>query len=337
MMALPMARWLLLVILLGSCHDGAAGGSGKPCSLHEPCRAAFVCVADKCQPVDSVGAGAGKTCKHSQPFTTVDVVPDIHWDPGTFDDAAQLTADELRIYFTSSRSGSYQIFEGWRFSRFTDFIAVGTARLIGPVPAFNPSLTADGQIMFVEWSMESGGSVIGTSTSVMPGGDWTVPLEFAPLAHVAPIADGRPYVLPKGDVLYFQSNREGGVHVFRTARDGSGTWSSPELASGFSQDSELAPVVAADDLTMYFASDRGKAAEALADGGAPEPGDYDIWVATRQTREEAFGSPTRVEGVNTTMGETPSWISPDACRLYFARRIGNTNESAIYLAERTTN
>jgi Tol biopolymer transport system component len=159
-------------------------------------------------------------------------------------------------------------------------------------------------------------------------------MELPALDHPASIADGHPYVLAKGDVLYFQSNREGRLQIFRTAEDTFGAWSKPALASGFSTDLAFSPVVTEDDMTMYFASDRGKAEEAAAAGGVPEPGDYDIWMAERPTSGEPFASPTRVEGINTTLGETPSWISPDACRLYFSRRIGNTDQSQIHMATR---
>ena len=68
------------------------------------------------------------------------------------------------------------------------------------------------------------------------------------------------------------------------------------------------PVPSPDGLSLYFTSTRAP------DGGIA---DFDIWVATRTSLATDFGDPTRLEGPNGPNAESPNWISPDGCRLYF--------------------
>jgi hypothetical protein len=313
----------MLLVLMFGCHDGTEGGIGTPCEyLSKPCRTGFVCIAGRCQPHDSIGAHP--PCKHTQPFTTVAVIPVIgaaeNALPGKplFDAAARLSPDELQIYFTSAREGESQIYEGFRETRFETFGVWFTAWPPSTMLDLNPSVSGDMLTMFVESSSGAGGSTIRMTRRDTSTARWLTPIEFAPLAHAPPITDGMPYVLPKGDVLYFQSNREGSSHIFRTARDENGTWSAPERAITFDEEPELSPVVTEDETTIYYATEN------------------DVWVAWREPGDHSPPAVrTPVEGINTDMDETPSWISPDACRLYFSRRMANTGNSQIYLAERT--
>jgi Tol biopolymer transport system component len=245
-----------------------------------------------------------------------------------FDSAARFSPDELSVYFTSLRGGRYEIYSATRSSLDADFKPAFKVANIGSTFAdLNPSVTADGLTLFFD-SGRTGAWALYTATREAPGDPWSAGKEFAPLLHGPEIAEGMPYVLPKGDVVYFQSNRSADklLHVFRLARDAGGTWSSPQLVTGFSTNYEFSPAVSSDELALYFATDR--------DASTAE-GDYDIWMATRQTKTAVFASPKLVAGVNTTLGETPSWISADACRLYFTRRIGDSYDARVYMATRT--
>jgi Tol biopolymer transport system component len=62
-----------------------------------------------------------------------------------------------------------------------------------------------------------------------------------------------------------------------------------------------------DGLEIYFASDRGKASA-----------EFDIYVATRMTTNEAFGAPALVTELTTPNAETGS-ISPDGLTYYMTR------------------
>jgi hypothetical protein len=87
------------------------------------------------------------------------------------------------------------------------------------------------------------------------------------------------------------------------------------------------PVMSADGLALYFDSNRG--------GGE---GDFDVWVSTRATVEDDWGTPRNLRGpVNT-----PSWdgvpsIAPDGCSLYISSsRFGGSGGQDIWVSTRAT-
>jgi hypothetical protein len=70
------------------------------------------------------------------------------------------------------------------------------------------------------------------------------------------------------------------------------------------------PVVTADGLRIYFASDRDKATMNTG---------YDVFTATRADKDAAFGAPVSVPELATAFDELPSWISPDGCQMLLLR------------------
>ncbi len=73
--------------------------------------------------------------------------------------------------------------------------------------------------------------------------------------------------------------------------------------------SEVAPVVAPNALTIYFASDR-------TDGTSH--GNYDIWMATRARPTDPFSAPSNVADVNSPYLDLPTFITGDGCDLYLS-------------------
>jgi Tol biopolymer transport system component len=80
-----------------------------------------------------------------------------------------------------------------------------------------------------------------------------------------------------------------------------------------------------DGLVAYFSSDRP--------GGA---GGFDIWMATRASTSDAFGSIVAVGGVNSASNEREPRISRDGLRLFFSSDQVTTNGSDIVVATRAT-
>jgi WD40 repeat protein len=84
---------------------------------------------------------------------------------------------------------------------------------------------------------------------------------------------------------------------------------------------EGCPVLAPDELTIYFCSDRV--------GGF---GDHDFYLSRRSSASEPFGAEflvTDVDGLmNTSIPEGPTWVSPDNCELFFLR-------DTLYVATRS--
>ena len=88
--------------------------------------------------------------------------------------------------------------------------------------------------------------------------------------------------------------------------------------------SEVTPSISADGLSLYFASDRP--------GGQ---GNYDVWVATRNSLNDPWSEPTNLGStVNTPELEAFPSISADSLELYFSR--GGEDHGDIYIAIRNS-
>jgi hypothetical protein len=100
-----------------------------------------------------------------------------------------------------------------------------------------------------------------------------------------------------------------------------GTWGTPTpIASTVTGSEEADPSISADELTLYFSSNRTPSA-----GRA-------IWFATRQTTAEAFGAPSQVIEIDDAMDDLDPALSPPGTELLFASRRSGTLE--IYVASR---
>jgi hypothetical protein len=106
--------------------------------------------------------------------------------------------------------------------------------------------------------------------------------------------------------MYLNSSRAGGpgngdIWVSRRSST-SDPWGTPTLVAELSSpESETSPEVAADGLTIWFASQRP--------GG---PGSTDVWVSTRPDRTAPWGAPTLVDELNSPEEDTsptPGWSS----------------------------
>ena len=121
-------------------------------------------------------------------------------------------------------------------------------------------------------------------------------------------ADVQAYVTATGNAIYFSSSVRIGAgksDIWRAPLlDVTGTIATPEVVLGGvnTADDEVAPVLPADELTIFFRR------------GVTE---YDIYTASRSAITDGFGAATPVPGAaEPGVGETPAWISPDGCHLY---------------------
>ena len=126
-------------------------------------------------------------------------------------------------------------------------------------------------------------------------------------------SDGSPSISSDGLTLYFDSLRAGGFgdwDIWVTTRKSiNDAWNSPEPLpeSVNSIYADAGPSVSADELSLYFASDRPSGY-----------GSFDIWVTRRKTKEEPWGIPVNLgPGVNSYAYENHPSISADGLTLYF--------------------
>ena len=109
-------------------------------------------------------------------------------------------------------------------------------------------------------------------------------------------------MLPDGSALYFASNRPE-YGLYRAAMNGTNA----EPAVLVIQGGQRFPVVSQDELTLYYGGDVN--------------GEFELLMATRPSRDVAFGQPMFVPSLNAPGAlDQPEGLSPDGCRLYLTRR-----------------
>jgi hypothetical protein len=245
------------------------------------------------------------------------------------EDSAWLSPDELTIWVSTERPegiGGYDIFRGERddgsaaFGALTPIAAVNTAFV-----EREPELTADTLTLYCVSNAPSsaGGLDIMVSTRDSTLADFGTP---APVSNINTAShEASPCIDADGTELYFASNRAGSYDLYRAQLGAGGSFGAPvvigELSPGDAEDG--APVISADGLTIFFQSDRDDPL-------------YDVYVATRSTRDDGFGEPVALgESVNTSATEWPIWLSNDGCRLVFgSTRPEGEGGYDLWIAER---
>lgn len=170
-----------------------------------------------------------------------------------------------------------------------------------------PTLTADGSVMFFARYLAAPEGERRADIWVSRRRADGVFDGASPLAIASDAEDTTPYVTPSGDALYF-SRYEGARYLLHrvalpaVALTEVGALDPATAPPG----GAVNPVVTPDELTLYFASANAK-------------GDLDIWVATHTKKGERFKDARVVAELRSSQHDTPSWISPDGCVLYFDR------------------
>jgi hypothetical protein len=224
---------------------------------------------------------------------------------------AWLSADELRVYFSSTRTGTlggFDLFMASRANRTAEFSN------IVPVMGVNtagqerqPRLTSDERVMYALTGTSPNYQISMTSRASTSA---TFPA-FQEIAALNSTSNDEPnWILPDDSALYFDSNKNGDYDLFRAPKS-NGTLGNAVPVNGTNintASTDASAVVTADELTMFFASDRPNGA-----------GGQDIWITQRTSLANGFDDPTNLQVANTGGVEQPSWISADGCVLYFMR------------------
>jgi len=149
----------------------------------------------------------------------------------------------------------------------------------------------------------------------------------------SPSLDASPFISSDGLQLYFCSDREGGIGktdlwmVTRSTKDDE--WGPPvNLGTPInSPESESAPCISADGLTLYFASRRP--------GGS---GNLDIWVTTSATVNDPWAEPVNLGPlINSSFIDSGPSLSPDGLSLFFySYKPGGSGNFDIWVTTRST-
>jgi hypothetical protein len=272
-------------------------------------------------------------------FTDVKPVPGL--DSPYRDRGLSISADGLTIYFWSDRPGGQREWDIWMSTRPTVADSWGAPIKLGApinssVGDCTPHISVDGLRLYFH-SGRGGGYGSGdiyvaerASTS-------------APFGEPDNLGSGvnssaneySPSVSPDGLTLYFTSGRSGGpggdADLYMATRNSTRApfGAAQILANVNSPETDWCPSISSDGLTLFLGSDR------LLIG-------HELWVATRNSLNEDFGTPVNLNhfglGSFVNIPFTAEWapcISPDwpanGSKLYFARGISES-DSDLYEA-----
>jgi len=138
--------------------------------------------------------------------------------------------------------------------------------------------------------------------------------------------ESQPSISPNGDVLYFTSDRPGGIgglDIYRAHRLQNGEWSAPENLGPAvnTKKNEKSPFIHPDSESLYFASD-----------GHPGMGGYDLFKIKAVRSDEEWGKAENLGyPINTKKDEIGLMVTMDGKQAYFStNKINVANGWDIY-------
>ncbi len=257
---------------------------------------------------DTSSDAVASACDPTKPFSAPTLVPNVNTGQAPL--SAHLLPDELTMILSASVVGGSDIFSSTRPSTLATFGApVLLAGANTAATQVTPSLMGDGLTMYFASSrqpLSDGGANFDIYVATRPTVTSSFLAPFPVDALNGPQAEGSPFVATNGRTIYFTSTRSGFNAIYRSSLlPVGGTFDTPTPATELNAGDDGAPVVSADELTIFFSSRRG-----MGSGGD------DIWTARRATTAGPFDAPTVVSELNTPGNDTPAWVSADRCRIY---------------------
>ena len=200
---------------------------------------------------------------------------------------------------------------------------------------FNSSISADGLSMYFCSNRPGGvgGMDIWVTTRETTDDPWGTPVNLGPTIN-SPVSDGGVSISSDGLSLYFSSMRPAGYgdgDCWVTTRDTiHDEWGTPmNLGPTVNSSADQCyPSISANELTLYFSSNRG--------GGY---GAYDLWMTTRETIHDPWGNPVNLgPTVNSSVYEVDPGISADGRMLFFTSTSTSSSSSQtdIWVTSRAT-
>ena len=239
------------------------------------------------------------------------------------DEVPSISADGLTLYFNSNRSGGSGTFDIWMTARPTTSDPWGEpvnlgATVNGPDWDQAPCISPDGLTLYFT-STRSGGWDwdLWVTTRATTDGLWGTPVNLGPIVN-STMAEFGTTILPDGLSLIFASERAGGLggdDLYMTSRASiADSWGAPvNLGSTVnSPANEGGPSISADGRILFFS---GYAYGPYRPGGY---GRADIWVTTRATISDTWGTPVNLgPPINTSHFDFFPNISADGSTLFF--------------------
>ena len=302
-------RWYALALLVTGCgfEHGRLGGGGDAATVS--------------------GDGAHDTGVDSVtpigPWSAPTRIAELT-QTGTSMDDPTLTADMLEIYFNSNRSGNDEIWKATRATTADAWSSIGlVTELNSAARESDPEVAPDGlTIWFASERMGgSGADDLYMATRLSRAIPWSTPIRLVPLCSNA--ADAGSTVGANGTRIIFWSTRSGGAGGadLYEAIGNANIWGSPQRIAALSTSAnDYDPFFTPDALTVFFDSER------------PGVGMQDLHVATRPALNMPFGSPQRIDELNTIERDMDPWLTPDLRTMVFASTRSGQNE--LYITTR---
>jgi len=282
----------------------------------------------------------GDACDMEAPFERL--TPVLGVNTAANEEGASLSPDERTIVFArGGDAGSFDLYTAKRGARGEPFdppskIEGASTNADDLGAALDPGgLTLYVDSFFVTNAANPGTRHILISTG--PGdGTFGVPAPIrTEVTSTSQFYDGMPYLVANGSVMYFASNRNNeDFTVFRSDRGRGSTFVRVDEVLGIDapQAFDAYPVVADDELAIFFGSDRQNRGAGMR-----------IYFARRKKANVGFEPPTLVDSIDSLQSvgtdARPVWLSSDQCRLYLASNqtddggVGSTLD--LWVAERT--
>jgi len=307
---------------LGACSfDGLdAYSSGSDASVKDSAPVDVVAdsLVDQSQPPPDTGPDAPPPpCNLSAPFGTPTPLSTLN--TSKYEAQAELSPDALTVYFESDRlNAGLNVFTASRPNTSSAFGSVAPLASLNFAGAdtWNVTLTGDALTAYFVTDQNAVNRMYKATraSSLASFGSQT--------QMPAPVVNGaQPFVRSDGQVLYYSDNSGTKGVVARTTLPGPAVTTVPLVVPG-NHDLGI-PVVNASDTLLYFA---------VYDSGLIDS--YDIWMTSRATQNDAWGTPVAVTELDTSGFDVPSWISADGCELYFTHAPQGSANTDIYSARR---
>ncbi len=319
------SSWLLtglVVACFSACSlDGldqyASGSDGGAKDATQPDATNDAPIDQSPPPADTGPDAPPPPCNLSAPFGTATPLGTLN--ASGYEAQAELSPDELTIYFESDRlTGGLNVFTASRPNTSSSFGSVAPLASLNFTGAdtWNVTLTGDGLTAYLVTDQNAADHMYkATRASSLASFN-------TPTLMPTPIVTGeQPFVRPDGQVLYYSDNSGTKGAIAHAVLAGPTITTVPLVVAG-NHDLGI-PVINAGDTLLYFA---------VYDKGIGDS--YDIWMTSRATPNDAWGTPVAVTELNTNGFDVPSWVSADGCELYFTHAPFGSNNWDLYSARR---
>ena len=265
-------------------------------------------------------------CDVRNEFGEPEIVPSL----STTEDegSARFSDDELTVYIDAQRGTSstpWSILTATRASRDLPFpTPIEVVGVQSTDFQYSPTVRADGLgILFERNTSSDGATRLYGATRAKKTDSFGMPFLLANVNS----GDYTAQPFSRGDATeIWYVNAQQSHPAINLATRGPGGYTTEVVANvNDATFRQGAPVISADGLALYFASDKPISGST----------DLNIWVTTRPSKSAPFVTPVPVTVLNTPQIDKPSWISPDGCRLYLAStRPNGVGKQDIYVAKR---